>query len=100
MPNLENAANGAVMRGERRPTEPIQDRPLCEEKKEWKPSRKELLRQHEINIGFLDVGYIIRVGCKSFAFKSVEEAINELNMYVADPHTSIEKWNKIFNANE
>ena len=98
MPNLENAANGAVMRGERRPTEPIQGRPLCEEK--WKPSRKELLRQHEINIGFLDVGCIIRVGCKSFAFNDVTQAMNELNMYVADPHTSIEKWNKILNANE
>ena len=40
---------------------------------------------HEVGITFLDRGCVVRVGCKSFAFKSVEEAIAELTAYIKDP---------------
>ena len=40
---------------------------------------------HDIEIKFFDRGCVVRVGCKSFAFKSVEEAIAELTAYIKDP---------------
>ena len=40
---------------------------------------------HDIEIEFFDRGCVVRVGCKSFAFESVEEAIAELTAYIKDP---------------
>lgn len=74
-------------------------RPECLEK-EYMPSRIDLLRNHEINIQFFNIGCVVRIGCKTIAFNDVTEAMVELNMYIADPRESLKKWNKIFNANE
>ena len=63
-------------------------------------SRMDLLRNNDININFLSSGCIIRIGCKTIAFSTVEEGMNELTMYVANPSKSIEKWYAIFNKNE
>jgi hypothetical protein len=40
---------------------------------------------YEIQINFLDRGCVVRVGCKSFAFESVEKAMAEVMEYVKDP---------------
>jgi len=90
MPNQELEQAPIRDIDECRPTE-------CEEKPR---ARMDMLRNHEINIQFFSVGCLIRVGCKTIAFNSVEIAMNELNMYVADPNESVIKWNKVFNVNE
>ncbi len=43
------------------------------------------LKNHDIKIEFFDRGCVVKVGCKSLAFKSVEEAIAELTAYAKDP---------------
>ena len=66
------------------------------EPQEYIPSRSELLQRHEIVIQFMSVGCLIRIGCKSIPFESVEEAMKELNEYVNNPHKSTKKWEKVF----
>lgn len=68
--------------------------------KEYTPRKGEFLRNHEINIRFLSVGCVIRVGCKEVPFTSIEEGMRELNDYVKDPYQSTKRWNEIFNKNE
>jgi hypothetical protein len=58
-------------------------------------SRQNWLIQHHISIRFLSIGCIVDVGCKSIPFTSVDEAMKELNAYVANPKEATEKWNKI-----
>lgn len=55
------------------------------------------LREYEINIRFLSLGCIVRVGCKEIAFTSITEAMQEVNEYVANPKLLTDKYNKIFN---
>jgi hypothetical protein len=43
------------------------------------------LKDYDVKIHFLDRGCVVRVGCKSFAFESVEEAMAELVAYIKDP---------------
>jgi hypothetical protein len=43
------------------------------------------LKNFDIKIEFFDRGCVVRVGCKSLAFQSVEEAIAELTAYTKDP---------------
>jgi hypothetical protein len=62
---------------------------------EYKPSNKELLREHEIRIRFLSRGCIVQIGCKEIAFESVESAMQELNEYVKNPYETQKKWRKI-----
>jgi hypothetical protein len=69
---------------------------LVERELEYKPSRSQVLREYAINIEFLTIGCIVRVGCKSIPFTSVDEAMKELNAYVKDPVTSQKVWNKRF----
>ena len=63
---------------------------------EYIPSKTELLQRHEIVLQFMSVGCVIRIGCKSIPFESVEDAMKEVNAYVNNPHESIKKWEKIF----
>jgi hypothetical protein len=62
---------------------------------EYIPTRTELLQRHEIVLQFMSVGCLVRIGCKSIPFESVEEAMKELNEYVNNPHKSTKKWEKI-----
>jgi hypothetical protein len=62
---------------------------------EYKSSRTELLREHEINIRFLSIGCNISVGCKSVAFSTVEEGMIALNAYVTNTFEERKKWNKL-----
>jgi hypothetical protein len=57
-----------------------------------KLTRQQALSSYSINIEFLSIGCIIRVGCKSIPFQSVEEAMTELNEYVKNPLASGKKW--------
>ncbi len=43
------------------------------------------LKSHSVEINFFDRGCVVRVGCKSFAFESTEEAMAELQEYVKRP---------------
>ena len=79
------------------PPEPV---PTCNDEKDCYPSRIAMLRDNDISIQFFSVGCVIRVGCKSVGFNNVEEAMKELNEYVANPREATKKWNKIFNVNE
>lgn len=63
--------------------------------KEYRPTNKEALRHRRIEIRFLDRGCIISVGCKEIAFESVDNAMTELNAYVANPYEMQIKWIEI-----
>jgi hypothetical protein len=43
------------------------------------------LKQWDVEIKFFDRGCVVRVGCKVFAFESVEEAISQIVAYTKDP---------------
>ena len=60
-------------------------------------NRGELLSQYEIRIKFVSLGCLISVGCKSFAFSTVEEGMKALNAYVENPVEECEKWIKLTN---
>ena len=66
-------------------------------KEEWIRPRMDYLKDYEVNIRFLNLGCIVRVGCKEIAFTSITEAMNEVNAYVANPRESEIKYNKLFN---
>jgi hypothetical protein len=68
--------------------------------KEYKPKKQEILRDYEINIRFLSVGCIISIGCKQIPFRSVKEAMDELNKYINNPYEEREKWFKIIDEVE
>jgi hypothetical protein len=48
------------------------------------------LNNYDVQINFLDYGCVVHVGCKSFAFESIEKAMAELTAYTKDPrHRSL-----------
>lgn len=67
-------------------------------KEEYIPKKQELLREYEIRLRFLSVGCVISVGCKEIPFRSVSEAMDELNKYVENPYEVGKKWHKLFNT--
>jgi hypothetical protein len=75
---------------EEKMSEPEMDQP-----KEWRPTHSQALREHEINIRFLNRGCIVRVGCKEIAFEDVHQAMREINEYVNYPWDVQQKWRKI-----
>lgn len=77
--------------------EPVQD---VEMLKEPKLRKQEMLQNHEINIRFLSVGCVVRVGCKEIAFTTVREAMTAINDYVKNPHGESDRWWKIFSEQE
>lgn len=70
--------------------------PQVERCEEYTPSRSQALRDYRIEIEFLTFGCIVKVGCKSIPFTSVDEAMKEINAYIKDPVTSQKAWNKRF----
>jgi hypothetical protein len=65
--------------------------------KDYTRPRMDYLTNYEINIRFLSLGCIVSIGCKNVAFSSIEEAMQEVNAYVANPRLIDEKYNKLFN---
>jgi hypothetical protein len=66
-----------------------------EQMKEKSRSRQNCLRDYTINIRFLSTGCVIEVGCKSIPFTSVDEAMKQLNAYIANPEAVSNEWLKI-----
>jgi hypothetical protein len=73
---------------------PVEEMPQCYEEQpktlkneeQWEKSRKiTILKNWEINIRFHDIGCVVHVGCKSFAFESVSSAMQVVNQYTNDP---------------
>lgn len=50
------------------------------------------LKQWDVGITFFDRGCLVRVGCKSFAFESIEQAMAELVAYTKDPNGVGDKY--------
>jgi hypothetical protein len=50
------------------------------------------LKHWKLEITFFDRGCLVRVGCKSFAFESIEKAMAELVAYTKDPIGVGEKY--------
>ena len=50
------------------------------------------LKCWNLEITFFDRGCLVRVGCKSFAFESIEQAMSELVAYTKDPIGVSEKY--------
>lgn len=55
-------------------------------------SRPNQIRQ--INIEQLNHGYIVRVGCHSFAIETKAQLIAQLSAYIQEPALTEEKWFK------
>jgi hypothetical protein len=64
--------------------------------KEYIPSRSEALRDHRIEIEFLSIGCLIKIGCKSIPFSTVKQGMEALNQYVNDPVSLRKLWMKRF----
>ena len=78
------------------------ERPRMDESysKEYIPNKQQILREYTIELRFLSVGCVIRVGCKEIPFTNVSEAMEELNKYVSNPYEEGKRWNKIFDSAE
>ena len=64
--------------------------------KDYRPSRAECLSKYSINIEFLSIGCVIKVGCKSVPFSTIEEGMKALNDYVANPYETRKIWEERF----
>ena len=62
-----------------------------------KLTKQQILEQYSIGIRFLSRGCVVEVGCKTIAFTTVEEAMQAIQYYVADPDTVGEYWRGQFN---
>lgn len=62
---------------------------------EYIPSKSSMLKEYEITIQFMSRGCVIRIGCKSIPFESVELAMTHLTRYVNEPYTTRKEWEKI-----
>ena len=76
----------------------LEDQPQAIE--QWKPTRQECLRDHEVRIRFLTIGCVISVGCKEIPFTTIKEGMEALNQYVAKPYETIQIWEKRFQEEE
>lgn len=68
---------------------------MQEESSLKQPSRQYYLREYPITIRFLSIGCVVDVGCKSIPFTSVDEAMKEVNAYVANPSKEMDRWRSI-----
>jgi len=83
------------------PTEMMaEERPMKLMAKEYKPQKQEVLREYELKIRFLSVGCIVSVGCKDIPFRSVKEAMEEVNKYVENPYEESKRWRDLFDGEE
>jgi hypothetical protein len=76
--------------------EPVPAREVLEElMPKHTVNKQHILREYPITIRFLSVGCVVEVGCKSIPFENIDEAMKEINAYVANPYEAQEKWRKI-----
>lgn len=62
---------------------------------EYIPSKSCMLKEYEITIQFMSRGCVIRIGCKSIPFESVELAMTHLTRYVNEPYSTRKEWEKV-----
>ena len=67
---------------------------------EWNPTRQECLVNYKVEIEFLSLGCVIRVGCKSIPFSTIKEGMKALNDYVANPYETRKIWEERFSKQE
>jgi hypothetical protein len=67
---------------------------------EWKPIRNECLKDYKIEIEFLSIGCVIKVGCKSIPFATIKEGMTALNHYIQDPYLVRKLWEERFQKEE
>lgn len=84
MNELENTESGRLIDSPDLP---------CKSSLTKEKTNQDLLSEHEIRIKVLSNGCVISVGCKSFAFSSCSEGMQELNAYIEDP----KKMRKLYN---
>ena len=74
-----------------RPVRPMEDcerpRPMQLEEEPMYP-----VKAREINIQPMDFGYVVRIGCQSFAIESIDKLITNLNEYLKDPNKTEKSW--------
>lgn len=56
------------------------------------PAFKEKQIAREVNIQPLNHGYLVRVGCQTFAFESLEKMMSQLNGYLKKPEHVERLW--------
>lgn len=71
------------------------EQPMQEELSPKEPSRQYFLREYPITIRFLSIGCVVEVGCKSIPFTSIDEAMKEINAYVANPSKEQQRWRQL-----
>ena len=49
---------------------------------------------YDVIIKELDLGYIVKVGCQSFAIESKSKLLTLLTEYLSDPKATEKKWNE------
>ena len=84
---------------DREPTQIALEETVCM-KEECRPRKQEILREYEIRLRFLSVGCVVSVGCKEIPFRSVTEAMVEINKYVNNPYEEGKRWREMFDSEE
>lgn len=65
----------------------------CESKEQTEQHRKlDILKRWDIKIKPLDRGYVVYVGCKSFAFESLDAAMETVKQYIDNPFAVIKHY--------
>jgi hypothetical protein len=67
----------------------LMENPCCEEER---PVEQPLIRQ--INIEPLNYGFMVRIGCQTFAIETPDKLIEKLTGYLKDPNTVEKKWQR------
>ena len=75
----------------------LREEPPMPEPAVKKHTKQQILEQYSIKIRFLSRGCTVELGCKTIAFTTVEEAMQAIQYYVADPETVGEYWRGQFN---
>jgi hypothetical protein len=70
----------------------------CE--KQWRPSKNECLKNHQINIEFLSMGCIVRVGCMSIPFQFINDAMDAIKAYTEHPYEERQRWEKLIESRQ
>lgn len=65
----------------------------CEERPQIQQEEIEYPRR-QINIEPLNYGFIVRVGCQTFAIETPDKLIEKLTGYLKDPSTVERKWQR------
>jgi hypothetical protein len=69
----------------------LMENPCCEER----PQQEEVEYPiRGINIEPLNYGFIVRVGCQSFAIETPDKLIEKLTGYLKDPKKTETKWQR------